>query len=137
MSSSLTALSPLDGRYAAKTRALQEHFSEFALMRERVAVEVEWLIALGNEREFTAMQPFSADTQAQLRRAALQFGQSGVRISQLLHRQPDRAIDGRHLDIHGRAPDLTHCRPWHPPSAVEPTFGHPGSGESDTQRLLD
>ena len=37
MSSSLTALSPLDGRYASKTRPLQEHFSEFALIRERVA----------------------------------------------------------------------------------------------------
>ena len=37
MSSPLTALSPLDGRYAAKTRPLQEHFSEFALIRERVA----------------------------------------------------------------------------------------------------
>ena len=73
MSSALTALSPLDGRYAAKTRALQDHFSEFALMRERVTVEVEWLIALGNEASFSALKPFSADTQAQLRRAAAEF----------------------------------------------------------------
>src|SRR4051812_44698440 len=73
MSSVLTALSPLDGRYAAKTRALQDHFSEFALMRERVAVEVEWLLALGNEGAFTMLQPFSADTQAQLRSAASEF----------------------------------------------------------------
>src|SRR4051812_33238250 len=73
MSSALTALSPLDGRYAAKTRALQDHFSEFALMRERVAVEVEWLIALGDEASFAALKPFSSDTQAQLRRAAAEF----------------------------------------------------------------
>jgi adenylosuccinate lyase len=73
MSSTLTALSPLDGRYAAKTRALSEHFSEYALMRERVFVEVEWLIALGREESFTALKPFSAETEAQLRKAAAQF----------------------------------------------------------------
>jgi adenylosuccinate lyase len=73
MSSPLTALSPLDGRYAAKTRPLQEHFSEYALMRERVAVEVAWLLALGEEFAFDAMQPFSASTQEELRRAAADF----------------------------------------------------------------
>ncbi|HET9578680.1 MAG TPA: adenylosuccinate lyase [Usitatibacter sp.] len=73
MSSALTALSPLDGRYAAKTRALQDHFSEFALMRERVHVEVEWLLALSHEPSFTALEPFSADTQARLRKAAAEF----------------------------------------------------------------
>ena len=73
MSSPLTALSPLDGRYAAKTRPLQKHFSEYALMRERVAVEIEWLLALGDESSFDAMQPFSATTQAELRRVAAGF----------------------------------------------------------------
>ena len=66
MSSPLTALSPLDGRYAAKTRPLQEHFSEFALMRERVAVEVAWLLALADEPAFDALKPFSAATRAEL-----------------------------------------------------------------------
>ena len=74
MSSSLTALSPLDGRYAAKTRALQDHFSEFALIRERVAVEVEWLLALAQEPAFDALRPFAPATQAALRRAVEQFG---------------------------------------------------------------
>src|SRR5215203_3304792 len=73
MPSSLTALSPLDGRYAAKTRSLQEHFSEFALMRERVAVEIEWLLALAADEAFTALQPFSAATQEEMRRAMAQF----------------------------------------------------------------
>jgi adenylosuccinate lyase len=66
MPSPLTALSPLDGRYAAKTQALQQHFSEFALMRERVAVEVAWLLALASERSFDPLQPFSAATQQEL-----------------------------------------------------------------------
>jgi len=44
--SALTALSPLDGRYGASTSSLRDVFSEFAFMRARVRVEVEWLLAL-------------------------------------------------------------------------------------------
>ncbi|MFI4970059.1 MAG: adenylosuccinate lyase, partial [Lysobacterales bacterium] len=49
MSSTLTALSPLDGRYAAKTAALRPIFSEFGLMHRRVLVELHWLLALAGE----------------------------------------------------------------------------------------
>ena len=73
MSSALTALSPLDGRYAAKTRALQDHFSEYALIRERVHAEVEWLVALGADPGFTALAPLSAATVKELRAAAAGF----------------------------------------------------------------
>ncbi|HEX4886200.1 MAG TPA: adenylosuccinate lyase [Casimicrobiaceae bacterium] len=45
----LTALSPLDGRYAGKLAPLREHFSEFGLVRSRVRVEIAWLLALGDE----------------------------------------------------------------------------------------
>src|SRR5690348_5005201 len=47
---SLTALSPLDGRYASKVDALRPIFSEYGLMHRRVAVEIAWLIALSDER---------------------------------------------------------------------------------------
>jgi adenylosuccinate lyase len=73
MSSPLTALSPLDGRYAGKTQPLQDHFSEFALMRERAAIEVAWLLALASEPSFEALQPFSAATVEELKRAAAEF----------------------------------------------------------------
>ena len=43
---SLLAVSPIDGRYASKTAALRQYFSEFALIRNRVRVEVEYFIAL-------------------------------------------------------------------------------------------
>lgn len=49
MSSSLTAVSPIDGRYAFKTKALQDYFSEYALIKYRVQVEVEYFIALVNK----------------------------------------------------------------------------------------
>jgi adenylosuccinate lyase len=74
MSSLLTALSPLDGRYAAKVRPLQEHFSEFALIRERVAIEIAWLLALAGEASFDALKPFSPAAVAELERAASSFG---------------------------------------------------------------
>ncbi len=73
MTSPLTALSPLDGRYSAKTRALQDHFSELALMRERVAIEVAWLAALGEEPAFTALKPFSAAAAGEMKRAVAEF----------------------------------------------------------------
>lgn len=44
----LTAISPIDGRYAAKTKDLQDYFSEFALIKYRVFVEVEYFKALVN-----------------------------------------------------------------------------------------
>lgn len=44
--SSLTAISPVDGRYRSKTAGLDQYFSEFALIRYRVKVEIEYFIAL-------------------------------------------------------------------------------------------
>jgi adenylosuccinate lyase len=76
MSNALTALSPLDGRYASKTRALQEHFSEFALIRLRVRVEIAWLKALAAEPAFTLLPAFSAATLADLDRVAAGFALS-------------------------------------------------------------
>ena len=62
----LTALSPLDGRYAAKVDALREQFSEFALIRQRMRVEVAWLLALAAEPAITEVPPFSDDARVTL-----------------------------------------------------------------------
>ena len=56
----LTALSPLDGRYAARVEALASHFSEFGLIRHRVRVELAWLVALADEPGIAELAPFSA-----------------------------------------------------------------------------
>jgi adenylosuccinate lyase len=55
----LTALSPLDGRYAAKVEGLRIHFSEYGLMRNRVRVEIEWLKALASATEIAECPDFS------------------------------------------------------------------------------
>ena len=81
---SLTALSPLDGRYAAKTRPLQEHFSEFALIRHRIRIEVKWLEALADERAFTALPSLSKDARGALDEAAANFSvQDAERVKAL------------------------------------------------------
>jgi adenylosuccinate lyase len=69
----LTALSPLDGRYAGKVEALRAHFSEFGLIRNRVRVEVAWLKALAAEPHFAEIPAFSAETQAELDEVAASF----------------------------------------------------------------
>ena len=62
----LTALSPLDGRYASKCDALRPFLSEFGLIHARVTVEVRWLQALANRPEITEVPAFSATTNAAL-----------------------------------------------------------------------
>ncbi len=69
----LTALSPLDGRYAGKVAALREHFSEFGLVRHRVRVEIAWLVALSEEPAIPEVPPFSVAARAALDRAAQSF----------------------------------------------------------------
>jgi adenylosuccinate lyase len=61
--SPLSALSPLDGRYAAKVAALRPLLSEFGLMHRRVQVEVEWFIALSDAglAEFVPLTPASRE----------------------------------------------------------------------------
>ena len=69
----LTALSPLDGRYGGKVDALREQFSEFALIRQRVRVELAWLQALATERAITEVPPFSDAAQATIAAVATAF----------------------------------------------------------------
>ena len=64
--SSLTTLSPLDGRYADKLEALRGFFSEFGLIRNRVRVEIEWLKALAAAPELAEIGAFSPGTVAEL-----------------------------------------------------------------------
>ncbi len=69
----LTALSPLDGRYAAKLEPLREHFSEFGLVRARVRVEIAWLLALGDEPAIAEVPLFAEAARDALVRAGREF----------------------------------------------------------------
>ncbi|HEY3858911.1 MAG TPA: lyase family protein, partial [Gammaproteobacteria bacterium] len=58
-SSTLTALSPLDGRYAGKTEALRTLFSEYGLMHQRVTVELGWFAVLADDDGIPEVPPLS------------------------------------------------------------------------------
>jgi adenylosuccinate lyase len=81
MNSPLTALSPLDGRYAAQLDALRPFFSEFGLIHHRVRVEIEWLIALSAEPALGEIRPFAPATVAALRQLVDGFSEAdGARV---------------------------------------------------------
>ncbi|MEO6138344.1 MAG: adenylosuccinate lyase [Luteimonas sp.] len=69
----LLALSPLDGRYAGKVDVLRPIFSEFGLIKARVKVEVEWLLALASEPGIVELKPFSDSAANRLRALARDF----------------------------------------------------------------
>ncbi|MEC5387675.1 adenylosuccinate lyase [Uliginosibacterium sp. H3] len=72
----LSALSPLDGRYASKGDGLRPHFSEFGLIRNRVRVEVEWLKALAAASHVGEIAPFSAATIAEMDAVVANFSEA-------------------------------------------------------------
>jgi adenylosuccinate lyase len=71
--SALLALSPLDGRYAGKVDALRPIFSEYGLIRARVKVEIEWLLALAAEPGIVELPAFPASAVQTLRALADDF----------------------------------------------------------------
>jgi len=64
--SALTAISPVDGRYASKTAALRPIFSEYGLIRYRVIVEVRWLQKLASHPGIPEVPPFSSQANSLL-----------------------------------------------------------------------
>ncbi len=71
----LNALSPLDGRYQNKLDALRPFFSEYALIKHRAWVEIEWLKALSAAKELTEIAPFSTETIKELDAAVAEFSE--------------------------------------------------------------
>jgi adenylosuccinate lyase len=76
MPSPLTALSPLDGRYAKAADPLRGFFTEQALIRYRVRIELEWLQALAAERAIRELKPFSPRTRRDFARLVAEFSES-------------------------------------------------------------
>jgi adenylosuccinate lyase len=71
--SPLTVLSPLDGRYESKVASLRPLFSEYALIKQRVFVEIQWLIALGKEKKIKEVTNFSPQSKKILEGIAANF----------------------------------------------------------------
>jgi adenylosuccinate lyase len=73
---SLQAISPLDGRYAEQTAALSPLFSEAALIKFRVLVEVRWLLALSEQTEIAEVRAFTDEEKATLHRITDEFSEA-------------------------------------------------------------
>jgi adenylosuccinate lyase len=72
--SELTAITPVDGRYGARTAPLREVFSEYGLIRQRVTVEIRWLQALAEEPAIAEIAPLSTAARARLDDIVAGFG---------------------------------------------------------------
>jgi adenylosuccinate lyase len=82
--SSLTAVSPVDGRYGSKTADLREHFSEFGLIKNRVLVEVRWLQKLAQHPEIHELPAFSAQANTILNAIVDNFGEEhALRVKEI------------------------------------------------------
>ncbi|HZO82546.1 MAG TPA: adenylosuccinate lyase [Candidatus Binataceae bacterium] len=86
----LTAVTPIDGRYRARTRTLSTYFSEFALIRYRVRVEIEWLIELAAIPELGFA--LHADTAGRLRALYEDFTLEGARRVKELERTTNHDV---------------------------------------------
>ena len=89
--SALTALSPLDGRYAAKVAPLRPLLSEFGLMHRRVQVEVEWFIAL-SDAGFAEFKPLSEASRGLLRGLVLRFGEDDAQAIKDIERTTNHDV---------------------------------------------
>src|SRR5690606_41669976 len=89
LDASLNALSPLDGRYAARMAPLRALWSEAAFMRHRVRVEVEWLIAL-SDAGLPELAPFPDEARAALQAVVADSGHDEGRAIKAPERRPHR-----------------------------------------------
>jgi adenylosuccinate lyase len=90
-SSAISALSPLDGRYASKVAALRPLLSEFGLMQRRVQVEVEWFIAL-SEAGFDELPPLTAAARATLKTLVRDFSESDAEAIKQIERTTNHDV---------------------------------------------
>lgn len=99
--SALTALSPLDGRYASKVAALRPLLSEFGLMHRRVQVEVEWFIAL-SDAGFAEFKPLSEASRGLLRGLVARFSEQDAQSIKDIERTTNHDVKAVEYWLKGR-----------------------------------
>lgn len=90
--SELTALSPVDGRYGGKVTALRPFFSEFALIRYRVMVEIRWLQALAQESDIAEVPRLSDRSHALLDALIHEFSISDAEAIKAIERTTNHDV---------------------------------------------
>ncbi|MGZ5241638.1 MAG: adenylosuccinate lyase, partial [Caldimonas sp.] len=87
----ILALSPLDGRYAAKVEALRPLLSEYGLIRRRVQVEVEWFIAL-SQAGWAELKPFGPEAVSLLRELVEGFSEADAEAIKAIERTTNHDV---------------------------------------------
>jgi adenylosuccinate lyase len=110
----LTAVSAIDGRYASLTAPLGAHFSEYALIRCRVRVEVEWLLALATTPAIPDVRPLTTDETTLLRAIAADFGEEDARRVKEIERTTNHDVKAVEYFVKERlaATSLADVREW-------------------------
>ena len=104
MSSELKAISPVDGRYRNKVAVLENYFSEFALIKYRIRIEIEYLIHLGDT--IPQIEPFSDEVRAQLRQLYLQFNEEDAQAVKDIEKVTNHDVKAVEYLIKERIKDL-------------------------------
>ena len=110
MYNQLSALSPLDGRYGNSVKDLGPYFSEAALMRYRLYVEIEYLIALSYEKQIKDLPVFSKNEQARLRRTYQDFNSAGAKKIKDIETTTNHDVKAIEYYIRGKIKKSLH--PW-------------------------
>lgn len=109
-SSALEALSPLDGRYAAKVAPLRAFWSEAAFMRHRVQVEVAWLIAL-SDAGLPELKPFSVAARQRLQAIVEHFGPADAQTIKDFERTTNHDVKAVEYFLKSRVADDAELAP--------------------------
>src|SRR3984957_7246229 len=88
----LIAVSPVDGRYRSRTRALADYFSEYALIRYRVRVEIEWYLALAANPAIDALPTIDAQAAGRLRELYENFSIADARRVKALEAETNHDV---------------------------------------------
>jgi adenylosuccinate lyase len=105
MPSPLTALSPLDGRYAKTVDSLRAHFSEQALIGARLKVEIAWLRALAAERGVRELKPFSRHAASAMQRLVAGFSERDAEHIKNIEAQTNHDVKAIEYWLRGRLGD--------------------------------
>lgn len=107
----LTAISPIDGRYASKTTPLRSIFSEFGLIRYRVRVELAWLVALSDEPEIAEVPKFSAETRETLNQLFHNFSLEDAQRVKTIESRTNHDVKAVEYFLKERLQDLEELAP--------------------------
>lgn len=89
---SIRAISPIDGRYHSKTKSLNDYFSEYALMKYRVTVEIAWLEHLSNEADIPEVRALTASESEFLQAITTDFDDSAAEKIKEIERRTNHDV---------------------------------------------